>query len=208
MASRWFELGNDTASFSVNVLICFVLVGLLAPIAMHLTTALLSYDVILACFRADKELSRLKNLQSGYRLLLKDPTLSDAEKIQIEAYLTHSEERFAYEKKRMTLLISNASLLLFAFVLTLPLMAVNPFIPLIGALLAVCITVTFYYLINKRLAQEKPKDKVVLTEPKLSASQTVESPVKSSGLTRFGWFRRSPIVSSSDELLVSPAPSG
>lgn len=160
MEQRWFELGNDLAWITLALLNCFVLTGVLAPIGFYGTAILLAYDVMLAALRFYIEISRLQQLEEEYNNILQSSDSPDD-----ADYLHHLQDRIAYEKKRLSVQIINTSLLLLAFSLTFPLFAFNPVIPMVGAMLAVLVTIAGY-IASQMIAAEKPVDTITHVQKK------------------------------------------
>ena len=159
MERRWFELGNDIAWMTLGLLNCFVLTGVLAPIGFYGSAVLLAYDVVLACFRAYLEISRLQKLEADYHEILAEPDLSTVDREQTANYLIYLQQRISYEQKRLYVQVINTSILLLAFSLAFPIFAFNPVIPLIGATIAVLATIACYCAV-KWVEKQKPVDKV------------------------------------------------
>ena len=160
MERRWFELGNDIAWMVLGVLNCFVLTGALAPIGFYGSALLLAYDVVLASLRVYIEVGRLYALEEQYQKMLDDPKLSDKEKDQARGYLDHLQKLINYEKNRLYIQVINTVVLLLAFTLAFPVFAFNPIIPLVGAIVAVLMTIACYQA-GKWVDKQKPLDKVV-----------------------------------------------
>ena len=183
MERRWFELGNDSAWFTAGLINCFVLIGVLAPVTLYVGVAMQAFDVFLASVRAGLEISRMKKLEEKYECLLKMSSNDPIEHERIEGYLFHLRQRITHEKKRLYLSVLNNCVLLLAVTLFLPIFAFNPVIPLIGAVLAVLITILNFSAI-KYLESTRPKDK-------LQKIATAETP-----LVKHGFFS-TPTVSDS-----------
>ena len=162
---RWSELGNDIAWFLLGIVNCFILTGVLAPIAFYVSAALMAYDVGMAGLRAYWDISGLQALEVQYRRMIGQGDMSSANKEQIEDYLGHLQQRITYEKKRLYLQVINATILCLAFSLAAPFFAINPLIPLIGALVAVLVTMICYGL-GKWIEHQKPVDKVTYVQKK------------------------------------------
>lgn len=169
MESRGFELANDAAWFTSGILNCFMLVGLLSPFSFYAAVALQTYDLVLAILRARIEIKRLQTLADDYRALLQNaalstgtenqPSLTPTEQSEIQTYLNNLEQRIQYEQKRLYLQVASTVVLFVAAILAMPILVVNPIIPLIGASLAVLVTL-LVYLEMKRMDRKKPAAKV------------------------------------------------
>lgn len=156
---RWFEIGNDLAAMSVNIINCFVLIGALSPIGLYATAALLTFDVVYACLRVYIEVGRLKKLEQQYNDMLIIGNLPVDEHEQTKEHLVHLRQRIAYEEKRLYIQVALTTTLVLALALTFPFFAVSPVIPLIGALIAIIATIG-YFSATKKVEQQKPVDKI------------------------------------------------
>ncbi len=165
MERRWFELGNDLAWMTLGILSCFVLTGALAPIGFYGSAFLLAYDVGLASVRTHLELSRLKKLEAEYSQMLAEKVMSPDERRQMADYLIHLQRRIQYEKKRHSIQVINTCILLLAFSMAFPVFAFNPIIALVGATLAVLVTIACY-IATQWVEKQKPIDKVAPLENK------------------------------------------
>lgn len=157
--NRWFEIGNDAAWLVSGLLNCFVLVGVLAPVALYVSISLQLYDVVLATIRAHLEVVRMQKICCGYQEMLRDPGLSVKERQDIQDYLIVLDQSMMHEKRRLYLVVLSNSIQLCAFSLALPILALSPIIPLIGALLAVTTTVIIYQTL-KYIDKQKPKAEI------------------------------------------------
>ncbi len=152
---HWFEIANDTLWLIGSLLNCFILVGALAPIGMYLSVALAFYDVILVVIRAAIELNRLAALQEEYESMLSQET-DPIKKAEIKAYQEFLEQRVNFEKQRLLLNVISMTVLFLAISLSMPVLAVNPIVPFVGAILVLLITVITYALTNK-IEKGRPK---------------------------------------------------
>lgn len=160
---RWFELANDTVWLTASLLSCFLLTGPLAGVGMYLTISLFFFDVIMASIRAYIEIKRLKKLQDEYLDLartMREQEIAPEILAELEEYQQYLEERISVEKQRVLLSVFTTSALFLAMCFALPVLASNPYIPFIGAILVVLITLTAY-LLGKWLEKKKPSDKVL-----------------------------------------------
>jgi hypothetical protein len=185
---RWFELGNDSAAVTVNVLTCFLLIGGLTPVGIYLTAGLLAYDVFLASFRAYVEMSRYRKIEQDYVTMLKDNELPELEREQIQAHLQQLRVRMAFEQKRLYTQVALTCVLLLAFALTLPCFGFVPIVPIIGAALAVMTTLAFYVSM-RCLEKQRPKDSVAsvvshsIFKPPSNGKNDSPPPTPSDGFT-------------------------
>ena len=202
MALHWVELGNDIVWMSLSLLNCFVLTGALAPVGFYASAGLLAYDVGLAALRVHIEIGRLQKLEEDYKRMLDGPDLSAVERQQVNSYLIHLQDRITYEQKRLYIHVVNTSVLFLSFLLAFPYFAFNPVIPVIGAVLAVLVTIACYVSVQV-VAKQKPVDIVAI----------IPVPKKSPSITSHGFFRLIPDDPSSplDTHIIdgksAPAPS-
>jgi len=154
---RWFELANDSVWLVAGLLACFVWTGPLAVIGVYINAVLYVYDVGTAAVRAAIEINRLKKLAEEYELMYHNANEDDRK--QIANFQKHLARRIAYEQKKLLLSVINTSVLAIAIMTTLPFAAVNPLIPLIGAVALVLITILAFAAL-KWLESQKPIDKI------------------------------------------------
>lgn len=158
---RWFEIGNDAAWFTGGLINCFVLIGVLAPVALYVSLTLQTYDVILSAIRFHIEISRMHQLEQDYKRRLSQLSSTDPAYAQTSDYLKHLEERIHYEKKRLSVSIINNCVLVISLLLTLGVLSFTPVAPLVGAILAVGITIACYVAV-KCIDHQKPKPMEVI----------------------------------------------
>lgn len=151
----WFELTNDSVLMTVGIINCFVLTGALAPVAIYVAIGLQLFEVCLALLRLHLETFRLKNRAAEYRNTINIPGALQKE---LNEHATYLELLIKHEQKQLRWQVINLSIILIALTLALPMVAVNPLIPLAGALLAV-ITSGIHYSMVKRLEKERPTRK-------------------------------------------------
>ncbi len=156
---RWFEIANDLAAMTVNIINCFILIGALSPFGLYATTALLIFDVLNACLRVYIEIGRLKTLEQQHQNILMAGDLSIEDREHTKEFLSHLRQRIYYEEKRLYIQVALITTVFLTFALTFPLFAVIPIIPMIGALLAIIATIG-YFTATQRVDHEKPADKV------------------------------------------------
>lgn len=161
---QWFDIFNDAPWFSGGVVICFMLVGSLAPIALYVGIALQVYDVFLAMIRIHVEIGRLQNIEKEYLTKWKQSDVN--EKPYWNESLAQIRYRIQSENKRLHILLANNMVLAIAIMLALPTIAVHPIIPIIGALMAVITTIVTFTLISRHVAQQP---KVSISEQLLNA---------------------------------------
>lgn len=171
---HWFELGNDLVTVTVNLTNCFILTG---SANLYLGIALLTFDVVLASWRANYEIRRLTAIVATYEQI---PDKIDGDL----HYLELLNQRIAYEKLRHEVAVVTAVLILLGTTLTLPILAFNITIPLLGALITVLTTMGNMYA-NQYIEQYKPDDKVIYISNCTSVSP---SPSPTSNLVKCGIF--------------------
>lgn len=171
---RWFELANDIVWITVGLLNCFVLTGVLAPVAAYLTLAAFAFDMVSAGLRAYIELQRLYKLEKEYALMYQ--TAATAEnKDAIQDYQAYLSQRINFEILRLSLSVAATSAVFLAMCLAAPALAFNPIIPLIGAFLLMVIWIASFAL-TRSLENYRPND-------------TIEKP---SNVVKLGFFAKKP----------------
>lgn len=155
---RYFELGNDIVWFSAGLINCFYLTGVLAPFALYVSVAAFAFDVLWSITRAYIELSRLSELRSQYVTML-DKTSHAKEQRQIREHIKAIDNQIALEQFRLRSHVATTVLIFLSMCLALPIFAVNPIIPLIGAicLVAVCF---INFAITEEVAKSRPRDTI------------------------------------------------
>ncbi|MBL7481419.1 hypothetical protein [Legionella bononiensis] len=188
---RWFELGNDLVWVSVGLLNCFVLVGTLAPFSIYFTLFAFAFDIANASLRTYIELNRLYKLQDDYKKMFL-ATDDEESKKAIKEYQNYINHRIEFEKLRLGLSLAGTLAIFLAMCLAIPVLAVNPVLPFLGAVLLIAIWVATFVL-TRNVEQYRPND-------------TVEKP---SGVVQFGLFARKnneqvkPILALDDSLVPS-----
>jgi hypothetical protein len=155
---RGFELVNDLVWTTVGCINCFVLIGGLSPFALYLSMAAFAFDMVNSSLRAYIELNRLFKLKNEYSLLLKNAA-SEEERNSIEEFQQFIRRRIDFEQLRLGLHVMSTICVFLAMTLALPIIAVNPLIPLISAVLLILIGITAHIL-TFVLEQQRPKDNV------------------------------------------------
>ena len=154
---RWFELANDLVWFVGGLVICFALIGKLAPAGVFLGLALQAYDLVLAVVRAQIEFTKFKKLKKDYHALLQTKTAGREEYRQIETYIVHLNAQIAYDEKKIYLSLVNNMVMMIAVILMLPVLLANPWIAVAGGLLAVTNSI-FCYVAMRHIEKSKPKN--------------------------------------------------
>ena len=130
---RGFELANDVVFIASGLLCCFLLIGSLATVGTYLVAALYAYDIFLAGLRAFIELRRLNHLKTDY-----------TKQNVPEIFQQQLNAQWAYTRRNVYLNVAYMTALTLAVALTIPLLAANPLLPLIGAALLVAITIAAF----------------------------------------------------------------
>jgi hypothetical protein len=169
---HWFELGNDLVWVSVGLINCFILTGILAPVSVYFTLFAFAFDVANSSLRAHIELNRLYKLDSEYKILLQSADSEESRKA-IKDYQNYLHHRIQFEQLRLGLNLAAAIAIFLAMCLAIPVLAVNPVLPFIGAILLIVIWAATFVL-TRSLEQYRPPD-------------NVEKP---SGIAQLGFFAR------------------
>lgn len=181
---RWFELGNDLVWVSVGLLNCFLLVGALAPFSIYLTLFAFAFDIANSSLRTYIELNRLYKLEEEYDALYCAADSEESRKA-IRDHQHFISNRIGFEKLRLNLNLAGTIAIFLAMSLALPALAVNPVLPLIGAILLIIIWISTYTL-SRAVENYRPND-------------NVEKP---SGVVQFGLFARK----NEEKANLTPAP--
>lgn len=166
LSRRWVELSNDLGWFVSGIITCFVLTGALLPIGIYVAVAMQAYDLILVSFRAGYEITLLKQLIAEYEQMKQETLIENQQELQ--THIDALNARLALECKSLGLGVFNFSVLFIAVLLTIPMMAaISPIIPLVGAALALIITIVTYtgtlYLDAERAKHFNARGKLVLS---------------------------------------------
>lgn len=203
MERRWFELGNDIVWVTAAILTSFVFVGLLAPFGFYVGCVSQALDIVLAGFRVYLEMHRLRQLEAKYvdqQALLE---VGSDDYAQTHDFLMYLQERKTFEQKRFCLQLASPGILLIAIILSLPMVALNPIIPVIGALIAVAITIGIFVTNRQleeqwRMQQQAPLRPV----PQVASVNAAVCPSKMSRMSLFGFFKTSAAM---EELQSDPS---
>lgn len=175
---RWPELTNDIAWFINGILICFVLTGPLLPTLIYLAVAIQFYDYLMANLRATIEISRFRTLEKQYQEMAKKAK-TPAEKQAINAYLHELKQRLELERKALHLSLVNFGALLVAICLSVPpLAAITPIIPIVGAGMAILITLVNYFGMQKLDQQRRMQFNAVRLPAVKKATATTQNKIK------------------------------
>jgi hypothetical protein len=104
-----------------------------------------------------------------------------------ENYLSYLEKRIYYDGLRYKMAVINTVLLLFSASLSIPFIAFNPIIPLIGASLAVLTTIG-NLIACQQIERYKPDDKIVYTPREESTPHQESTSRQLSNLTSLSIF--------------------
>jgi hypothetical protein len=137
---RWFDLGNDLVWCTSALLNCFILIGQLAPFALHTSLILQGFDLLWISIKAYTELTRFKALDEEYKALYNNPKISKDDKQDIGHYRYHLNLQMKHEQKKLLLSFTNNTMILLSVILSVPALATSPLVPTIGAVLSVLMT--------------------------------------------------------------------
>jgi hypothetical protein len=156
LSRRWAEIANDAGWFTSGIIACFILTGPLLPMAILLAFTIQCYDFTVNGIRAIHEYRCMCALEKKYLNMYEsaknDGKNDDAQ--AIDRYLVHLRKRMTVSKKSLMLNIVNFGILVAAIAMALPWIAVfSPILPLVGAILAVVITIVNYVVGNMLRAQ-------------------------------------------------------
>jgi len=188
MQRRWFELGNDIAWVTIGLLNCFLFTGMLSPIATYLTVIFYGYDVGMAAYRAYLELTRLYDLQKQYAALdIRDE--GEDYKKELADYQVAISQRIHFEKIRLAHNVATTAAIFITMSFAIPALAINPIIPLIGAVALVLVCLVSFTLLQI-LEKYRPKDTIdpdfVLSREPVSAIASPKEPAIA--IARLGIF--------------------
>lgn len=179
---RYFELGNDVAWAIAGTINAFVFIGALSPLAIYVTLAAFSYDVVLSGYRFYHEINQYTQLKAHYAGLLQEES-DPAQRQEIEEYLVQLNKRMDYEKLRFGIHFACTLIILASTTCALSLFFSIPVIPLLGAIGMVSISVVAY-LSNTVLEYYRPKTSVDANLPQLAARKELQP-----GSSGIGFFR-------------------
>lgn len=137
----WPQIVNDIGWSMSGALMCFVFVGGLQPMAIYLSIAMQLFDVAVVGIRVLLDLNRFDRLLKQYEEL----DVHDASNLQVKylnkLYKIQMQKTMQRDRALLYLALINASVLFFAVCLSLPFfVAISPFIPVVGAVMAVIMT--------------------------------------------------------------------
>lgn len=189
---RWFELFNDKLWFTLGILSCFVLIGTLAPTGAYFAVAAFALDIAYASIRALIELKRTYQAQTDYTKMYNQAcTDGNHEKAQeIQDYQIFLAKRIKFEQMRLGLSVATTVGIFLAMCLAIPVLAVNPIFPLVGAALLMVIWIA-NYILTQKLENYRPNDAIAMPtnltkfgiftpKPEPPASNTTEADLTSS----------------------------
>ncbi|KTD72562.1 hypothetical protein [Legionella tucsonensis] len=153
---RYFEFGNDIVWVGSGLINTFYLTGALAPFAFYVSLAVFAFDVLWAITRAYIELSRLNELRSQYEAML-DSAGSRKEQKQIRDHLETIDKEIALEQFRLGSHVATTVFIFLGMCMALPVFAVNPILPFIGALILVTICIINFSL-TEEVTKRRPRD--------------------------------------------------
>jgi len=154
---RLFNLVNDSPSVIAAVLASFILSGPSLGLVVYITVWVKVAEVIFASARAYFEAARFDALRDEYPKI-KNLTKTD------KAYLKHLDACIANEKGRFIACATMHGLLLFCLAsFTPPILALNPWVPLVAALCAMIVLGLRFSEFRDVWIPERPSD--ALDEP-------------------------------------------
>jgi hypothetical protein len=153
---KWFDLGNDIVWVLVGLSNCFILTGVLAPVGIYLNLFAFAFDIANSALRTHVELNRLYKLQDDYQQMYLEAE-NDESREAIKEYQNYLNYRVNFEKLRLGLHLSGTIAVLLAMSLAIPALAVNPVLPLIGAILLILIWIAAFVL-TQMLEQYRPNE--------------------------------------------------
>lgn len=138
---RWIELINDFVWCLGNLISCFLCVGVWSFAEVYFAVGLQLFDLLFTCVHVAIEISRLNTLEKEYQ----DGCANGVISID-QDYFQALQQRIAYEKKMGYLAIINHTLLLISIMTILPFsIALNPWAPVLGAMLSIFTTIGLYF---------------------------------------------------------------
>ena len=151
-----FELVNDIGWFLCGVLSCFLCTGAWLPIRAYLAIGMQLGEFVISYLRCSIEINRLKILEKEYHAGCANGTLTFDEK-----YFEALKNRIEHEYRTYHLEMTRNILLNLSIVTILPLfVAINPLIPIAGALLAVTTSISII-LWTSYNSNNRPEDDLV-----------------------------------------------
>lgn len=170
----WFEWMNDAVWMTVGLVNCFVLVGALAPAAIYLTVSLYIFDVLLAAVRAHIEINRFHTIRKDYETMMFAEDNHTRAQEELRVYRAFLDEHIHYEKQRLYLSVATTSALFIGMCFALPMLAISPIIPLIGACFVVATCITTYW-IGKNIERAKPTSTLKEGNPNIALHNTSDN---------------------------------
>jgi hypothetical protein len=130
---------------------CFLLIGVLLPVARYVNVTFLVFDVAMVCIRSFIEFWRLHQLKINYDKIF-----------TTEEFKYAFGEHWKFASKKLIVSIFNTMGILVAATMT-AFIIIHPLVPLISASLMVTVTL-LSYIGNKILEKQKPLDKFNFAE--------------------------------------------
>ncbi len=209
----WPQLMNDIGWAISGALMCFVFVGCWASFGIYMSVGMQFYDVIMASVRVGIDLTRLNNLAENNRSSsLNADGRSEEDKHLLSLYLLHLEAAISREKSLLYLALANAAVLFIAVCLTLPVMAaISPWLPVVGAIIAIIMTVINFQGRSYLNTSDTPKSQTL--EDLLEKDQKRRMSLKESQFSSSQFFLNKTLANShyGRELKLasaSPSPTG
>jgi hypothetical protein len=141
-ARLWPSIMNDVAWISNGVLLFFLFTGSLLPMAIFLAVSVQFYDLFFGSLQAYVGITQLNALEDEYKKTLSAMSDDDPDKALMEEYLVSLQQRITLQRYQLYRLPLNFAALFLGMCLALPFfVACSPWLPAMGAALAVVITV-------------------------------------------------------------------
>lgn len=141
-ARLWPSIMNDIAWISNGALLFFLFTGSLLPMAIFLAVSIQFYDLFFGSLQAYVSITQLNALQEEYKTTLSKMRDDDPDKSLMEEYFASLQQRITLQRYQLYRLPLNFSALFLGMCLALPFfVACSPWLPAMGAALAVVVTV-------------------------------------------------------------------
>lgn len=151
---RWDEMLNDMGWFSSGVTTCFFLAGSVPAVGIYLAIAMQAYDLLRIMVRFMIEMNRLNELKS--QLKTQRQARGGANQSDMDL-LCDLEERIKFDRNELFYSLFNFIILLVCAILMTPTFAsISPILPIMGATIAVLITVLTFAM-TRWVVQERQK---------------------------------------------------
>ena len=141
-ARLWPNIMNDVAWISNGALLFFLFTGPMLPMAIFLAVSIQFYDLFFGSLQAYLGITQLNALEEEYKRTLSTMGDQDLDKSLMEEYFASLQQRITLQRYQLYRLPLNFSALFSGMCLALPFfVACSPWLPAMGAALAVVVTV-------------------------------------------------------------------